>query len=81
MQNKLVVLESNQRFYDAFNKKDLDLMTRIWLNEPTVQCVLPGWDMLNGFKPIIESWRRIFLAYPNPGEHTALLAHSTKFGS
>ena len=24
MQNKLVALESNQRFYDAFNKNDLD---------------------------------------------------------
>ena len=60
MQNKLVAQESNQKFYDAFNKKDLDLMTRIWLNDPKSQCVHPGWDVLNGFKPIIESWRRIF---------------------
>ena len=60
MQNKLVAQESNQKFYNAFNKKDLDLMTRIWLNDPKSQCVHPGWDVLNGFKPIIESWRRIF---------------------
>ena len=62
MQNKLVALESNQRFYDAFNKNDLDLMTRAWLNDPIAQCIHPGWDVLTGFKPIIESWRRIFSA-------------------
>ena len=62
MQNKLVVLESNQRFYDAFNKNDLDLMIRAWLNDPIAQCIHPGWDVLTGFKPIIESWRRIFSA-------------------
>ena len=60
MQNKLVAQESNQKFYDAFNKKDLDLMTRVWLNDPKSQCIHPGWDVLTGFKPIIESWRRIF---------------------
>lgn len=60
MQNKLVALESNQRFYDAFNKNDLDLMTRAWLDDPIAQCIHPGWDVLTGFKPIIESWRRIF---------------------
>ena len=60
MQNKLVAQESNQKFYDAFNKKDLDFMARIWLNDPKSQCIHPGWDVLNGFKPIIESWRRIF---------------------
>ena len=62
MQNKLVALESNQRFYDAFNKNDLDLMIRAWLNDPIAQCIHPGWDVLTGFKPIIESWRRIFSA-------------------
>ena len=61
MQNKPIVLESNQRFYDAFNKNDLDLMIRIWLNDPVAQCIHPGWDVLNGFEPIIESWRKIFL--------------------
>ena len=60
MQNKLVALESNQRFYDAFNKNDLDLMSEVWLNDPIAQCIHPGWDVLTGFKPIIESWRRIF---------------------
>lgn len=60
MQNKLVALESNQKFYDAFNKNDLSLMTQTWLNDPIAQCIHPGWDVLTGFKPIIESWRRIF---------------------
>ena len=57
-----MALESNQKFYDAFNENDLDLMSKAWLNDPGSQCIHPGWDVLNGFEPIIESWRRIFSA-------------------
>ena len=60
MRNKQLALDSNQRFYDAFNKNDLDLMSEAWLNDSASQCIHPGWDLLTGYKPIIESWRRIF---------------------
>ena len=46
------VLKTNQRFYDAFNKNDIELMIGVWLNDPISQCIHPGWDVLTGFERI-----------------------------
>ena len=56
------IIEVNQKFYDAFNKNDIELMIGVWLKGPTSQCIHPGWDVLNGFEPIMISWQKIFLA-------------------
>ena len=56
------VLKTNQRFYDAFNKNDIELMIGIWLNDPISQCIHPGWDVLIGFENIMTSWQKIFAA-------------------
>ena len=56
------VLKTNQRFYDAFNKNDMELMIGVWLNDPISQCIHPGWDVLTGFKNIMTSWQKIFAA-------------------
>ena len=56
------VLKTNQRFYDAFNKNDIELMIGVWLNDPISQCIHPGWDVLIGFKNIMTSWQKIFAA-------------------
>ena len=56
------IIEVNQKFYDAFNKNDIELMIGIWANDPTSQCIHPGWDVLNGFEPIMISWQKIFKA-------------------
>jgi ketosteroid isomerase-like protein len=56
------VLKINQRFYDAFNKNDIELMIGVWLNDPISQCIHPGWDVLTGFKNIMTSWQKIFAA-------------------
>ena len=56
------VLKTNQRFYDAFNKNDIELMIGVWLNDPISQCIHPGWDVLTGFKNIMTSWQKIFSA-------------------
>ncbi len=56
------VLKTNQRFYDAFNKNDIELMIGVWLNDPISQCIHPGWDVLTGFKNIMTSWQKIFAA-------------------
>ena len=58
--NRQLILEINQRFYDAFNKNDIDLMRRVWLDAPSAQCLHPGWDVLCGFEPILKSWQNIF---------------------
>ena len=56
------VLKTNQRFYDAFNKNDIELMIGVWLNDPISQCIHPGWDVLIGFENIMTSWQKIFAA-------------------
>ena len=56
------VLKTNQRFYDAFNKNDIELMIGVWLNDPISQCIHPGWDVLIGFEKIMTSWQKIFAA-------------------
>ena len=60
--SEIEVLKTNQRFYDAFNKNDIELMIGVWLNDPISQCIHPGWDVLIGFKNIMTSWQKIFAA-------------------
>ena len=50
----------NEKFYKAFNARDLDAMKSVWSSHGNVICVHPGWSPLNGFKPIMESWQGIF---------------------
>lgn len=54
------VLAANQRFYTALENLDLDAMEEVWLHEDWVACVHPGWELLEGWEVIAESWRRIF---------------------
>ena len=60
--SKKNIIEVNQKFYDAFNKNDIELMIGVWLNDSASQCIHPGWDVLNGFEPIMISWQKIFTA-------------------
>ena len=50
----------NEKFYKAFNARDLDAMKSVWSSQDNSICVHPGWSPLNGFEPIMESWRGIF---------------------
>lgn len=54
------VLAVNQRFYAALEKLDLEEMEAIWLHVDWVKCVHPGWEMLEGWEEVRESWQRIF---------------------
>ncbi len=54
------VLAANQRFYQALETLDLDLMDAVWLHEDWVACVHPGWELLESWEEIRESWQRIF---------------------
>ena len=60
--SKKNVIEANQRFYDSFNKNDIERMIEVWLNDSTSQCIHPGWDVLTGFENIMISWQKIFAA-------------------
>jgi SnoaL-like domain len=54
------VLEANRRFYRALTDLDFPVMASVWLEEPWVQCVHPGWPLLSGWHDVMESWKRIF---------------------
>lgn len=50
------VEEVNAEFYGAFERGDLDAMTRIWLDDPHTLCVHPGMTPLRGASQITRSW-------------------------
>jgi ketosteroid isomerase-like protein len=35
-------------------------MEDLWLHEPWVRCVHPGWDVLVGWEAVRQSWQQIF---------------------
>jgi ketosteroid isomerase-like protein len=60
MEIEELVVVANENFYKSFNARDLDAMKTVWSSHGKVTCVHPGWEPLNGFEPIIESWQGIF---------------------
>lgn len=54
------VLEANQNFYTALQDLSIDEMEAIWLQEAWVRCVHPGWNLLEGWEAVRESWQQIF---------------------
>jgi hypothetical protein len=57
---KDTLLFQNARFYEAFEKRDLDMMKELWSATSTITCIHPGWTLLSGREEIMESWSRIF---------------------
>jgi ketosteroid isomerase-like protein len=53
------VLAANEAFYQAFNQKDASLMSRVWADSESVTCIHPGWNVLQGREPVLESWASI----------------------
>jgi ketosteroid isomerase-like protein len=51
---------TNERFYRALDALDLQAMDELWLHEPWVRCVHPGWDVLVGWELVRQSWQQIF---------------------
>ena len=54
--DKAAVEEVNTEFYGAFERGDLDSMTRIWLDDRETLCVHPGTTPLRGASAITRSW-------------------------
>ena len=42
MINEDKVQSANKRFYEAFNKRDIEAMKQVWRNGERVTCVHPG---------------------------------------
>jgi ketosteroid isomerase-like protein len=54
------VAQANESFYRAFETLDIKKMESVWANDGEIQCGHPGWRILRGWKPVMESWRQIF---------------------
>ncbi len=60
MSDREQVLEANRAFYQAFQSLEIEKMESVWLQEPRIICIHPGWRRLSGWGPIMNSWERIF---------------------
>ncbi|MDQ1605260.1 MAG: hypothetical protein QOE01_3105 [Actinomycetota bacterium] len=60
------VRAANLALYDAFEAADLDLMSAVWLDEPSTDavCVHPGWPPIHGRGPVLRSWAMIMANTP-----------------
>jgi ketosteroid isomerase-like protein len=54
------VLATNEAFYRALEKKDIEAMSAVWSQGTASLCVHPGWNVLRGWKEIRSSWVKIF---------------------
>jgi ketosteroid isomerase-like protein len=59
------VANANLAFYRAFESLDLKRMESLWATDIEIQCGHPGWRILRGWRPVMESWRRIFENTPS----------------
>ena len=53
------VLEANRRFYDAFERLDLEAMEACWEASDRASCIHPGGPWLRGWEQVAASWQTI----------------------
>lgn len=58
------MLAANEAFYAAFEDRDLDAMSELWVHGGTVSCTHPGWRTLHGWPAVAGSW---FALFDGPG--------------
>ncbi len=54
------LLAANERFYEAFEARDMDAMSDVWEHTDRVVCTHPGWATLRGWGPVAASWYSLF---------------------
>src|SRR5688572_21262562 len=54
------ILQANDSFYRALEHFELHTMDALWLPEPWVRCVHPGWEVIVGWEGIRKSFQQIF---------------------
>ena len=54
------IAQANQAFYQAFETLKIEAMEQVWSKDADIQCGHPGWRILRGWGPVMESWKRIF---------------------
>jgi ketosteroid isomerase-like protein len=63
--DKQEVAQANQEFYRAFETLKIEEMEKIWAKNIDIQCGHPGWRVLRGWGPVMQSWKRIFENTPS----------------
>ncbi len=58
--DRQAVLAAVDAFYAALQALDLKAMGEVWARREQDICVHPGWEILEGWPLIRESWRAIF---------------------
>lgn len=58
------VLAANAAFYRAFAEADLAAMERLVARRHAVAVIHPGWPVVSGRKPVMETWQMIFSEGP-----------------
>lgn len=53
------VLTANEAFYEAFRRRDVAGMNRLWSAQHPVACLHPGWEALHGRDEVLASWQAI----------------------
>jgi ketosteroid isomerase-like protein len=56
----LLVSAANADYYDAFERKDIEVMAEVWEQSPRATCTHPGWPSIHGAETILESYAAIF---------------------
>ena len=54
------LLAVNAAFYESLETFDLPRMKSLWLRGDGVRCVHPGWEAIDGYEAVIESWEQVF---------------------
>ena len=54
------LLDANAAFYAAFEARDLDAISEVWLHEDHIACTHPGWATLHGWPAVAASWFALF---------------------
>ena len=54
------LLGANRSFYESLERFDLPAMKTLWYRGPGVRCIHPGWEAINGYEAIIDSWDQVF---------------------
>jgi ketosteroid isomerase-like protein len=67
MINKDKAESANASFYEAFNKRDIEAMKKVWASDARATCVHPGWPPLKEYQAILNSWEGIFENSGNMG--------------
>ncbi len=64
--DKREVLQANAVFYEAFCRRDLNGMDKLWAQEHEVAVIHPGWPAVYGRDEVLASWHGILQSPGSP---------------